>query len=150
VFEFRDPGKLVDGELELVLVQEYPGDDARGLVPAYWFEMRLAGTDERIGSITLRVGDTDHIVMYAGHVGYEVAPGHRGHRYAARALRLLFPLARSHELGPVWITCNPDNVASRRTCELAGGELVEVVDLPKRSDMYRRGERRKYRYRLDP
>ena len=38
-------------------------------------------------------------------------------------MRLLLPLARRHGLQTVWITCNPDNWASRRTCELAGAEL---------------------------
>jgi tagatose 1,6-diphosphate aldolase len=40
------------------------------------------------------------------------------------------PLAVRHGLSELWITCNPDNIASRRTCEAAGAELVEVVDLP--------------------
>jgi tagatose 1,6-diphosphate aldolase len=59
------------------------------------------------------------------------------------------PLARRHGLYALWITCNPENVASRRTCELTGAEFVEIVDLPPESDMYERGERRKCRYRLD-
>jgi len=48
-----------------------------------------------------------------------------------------------------WITCNPDNAASRRTCELAGAVLVEIVDLPEDIDMYQEGERQKCRYRLE-
>jgi tagatose 1,6-diphosphate aldolase len=61
---------------------------------------------------------------------------------------LLLPLARRHGLEILWITCDPDNIASRRTCELAGLELVEIVDVPEHMDMYQRGERRKCRYRL--
>ena len=87
--------------------------------------------------------------MYGGHIGYGVLPRYRGHRYAARACKLLFPLARRHGLNPLWITCNPDNIASRRTCELAGGKLVEIVDLPEDIDMYQAGERQKCRYRFD-
>jgi predicted acetyltransferase len=48
----------------------------------------------------------------------------------------------------LWITCNPENVASRRTCELVGGELVDIVDLPVDSDMYKEGARQKCRYRV--
>lgn len=149
MFEFRDPGRLIDGELELVLVEEYRGDAAKEYVPAYRFKMRLVGQDEDIGRIELRVGNTEHLIMYAGHIGYGVNPEHRGHRYAARACRLLLPLARSHGLRTIWITCNPDNAASRRTCELAGAEFVEIVALPEDTDMYQEGERRKCRYRLD-
>jgi tagatose 1,6-diphosphate aldolase len=149
MFEFRDPGRLIDGELELVLVEEYRGDAAKEYVPAYRFKMRLVGQGEDIGRIELRVGNTEHLIMYAGHIGYGVNPEHRGHRYAARACRLLLPLARSHGLRTIWITCNPDNAASRRTCELAGAEFVEIVALPEDTDMYQEGERRKCRYRLD-
>jgi hypothetical protein len=48
-----------------------------------------------------------------------------------------------------WITCNLDNIASRKTCELAGARLVEIVDLSEDTDMYRKGERQKCRYRID-
>ncbi len=149
MFQFQKPGRLVDGGLELVLVDEYPGDPARGLVPAYKFKMTHVGQDYEIGRIDLRVGSTHDLVMYSGHIGYRVKPEYRGHRYAARACRLLLPLARRHGLTTLWITCNPDNMASRKTCELAGAEFVEIVDLPIESDMYRRGERQKCRYRLD-
>lgn len=149
MFEFHNPGRLADGELELVLAAKSPADPMRGWVPAYRFRMVLAGQGQEVGRIDLRVGDTPHIHMYAGHIGYEVLPEHRGHRYAARACRLLLELARSHGLETLWITCNPDNWASRRTCELAGARFVEIVDLPEDTDMYRQGERQKCRYRID-
>ncbi len=149
MFKFHNPGKLIDGDLELVLAEKHPGDPAIGYVPAYKFKMRLVGQEKEIGRIELRIGNTNRIVMYGGHIGYGVAPEHRGHRYAARACRLLLPLARSHGLKTLWITCNPDNVASRRTCELAGAKFVEIVDLPEDIDMYQEGERQKCRYRLD-
>lgn len=38
---------------------------------------------------------------------------------------------------------------SRRTCEIAGGKLIEIVDLPKDNDQYLEGDRQKCRYRFD-
>ena len=54
--------------------------------------------------------------------------------------------SRRHGLSVVWITCNPDNWPSRRTCERLGGTLVEIVKLPEDNDMYQAGEREKCRW----
>lgn len=36
-----------------------------------------------------------------------------------------------------------DNYASKKTCEYAGGELLEIAELPEDSDMRERGETQK-------
>ena len=146
-FEFLDPGVLVDGDLRLVLMLRYYGDPARGMVPTYEFQMRRIPDNARLGGISLRVGDTEHII-YVGHIGYGVSAEHRGHHYAARGTRLLIPLARRHGMKELWITTDPDNYASQRTCELAGAEYVETVTVPPHDSLYGRGDRQKLRYRL--
>jgi len=137
---------LVDGEVELHLIERTGPDPARNRVPAYRFEIRVRG--EHVGTASLRVGGGEYVEKYAGHIGYGIDAAFRGHRYAARATKLLFDVARRHEMHTLWITCNPENVASRRTCELVGGELVDIVDLPPETDMYQEGERQKCRYRI--
>lgn len=144
----RDPGALSDGEVTLVLDRIVEADPQRGRVPTYRFHITRAADGRTVGSIELRVGYTAELVWYAGQIGYGVDEPYRGHRYAARACRLLLPLAVAHDMDVIWITCDPDNWPSRRTCQYAGGELVGVVDLPESSDMYREGERQKCRYRL--
>ena len=126
-FTFRDPGELVDGDLQLVLVRKHPGDPARGYVPEYIFDMRRVGHPGRIGEIALKIGD---LLEYVGHLQYCVLPEHRGHRSASRACRLLVPLARQHGMAEIVVTCLPDNAASKRTCELAGATFVGMVDVP--------------------
>ncbi len=140
------PGKLCEEELELELIQFalHPVHH----VPTYQFRMVHLETQGELGSIRLRVGSTPHVELYAGHVGYSVHPSHRGHRYAARALRLLLPLARELNLDPLWITCDPDNVASRRTLERAGAEFIEIIDVPENCIIHQSGHPRKCRYRL--
>jgi tagatose 1,6-diphosphate aldolase len=147
-FEFLDPGELVDGDLELRLLFCFPGDPQRGMVPSYEFQMQLTGSATRIGGISLRVGDTEHII-YVGHIGYGVTKGFRGHHYAARATRLLIPLARAHGMKELWITTDPDNRASQRTCESLGAEYIETVPVPPTDSLYGRGDRQKLRYRLE-
>jgi predicted acetyltransferase len=60
-----------------------------------------------------------------GHVGFGVVPWKRGNGYAAKALRALLPFARQRGLAYVELTTTPDNLASRRTIEHCGGQLVE-------------------------
>jgi tagatose 1,6-diphosphate aldolase len=143
---FRELGTLVDDELRLRLRERFAGDASRAWVPAYRFDIVVGA--RVVGSIELRLGATPAMVNFGGQIAYGVEPPHRGRHYAARSLRLLLPLARAHGMTELWITCNPDNWASRRTCELAGAELVDIVDLPRNSDMYLEGERQKCRYRL--
>jgi tagatose 1,6-diphosphate aldolase len=148
-FRWYEPGELADDDLTLVLTKKSSANPSKGYVPAYKFEMRLVGQPEKIGNIELRVGETERLRMYGGHLAYGVHPDFRGHHYASRACRLLLPLARRHGMSELWITCNPDNLASRRTCELAGGIFIEIVGLPEDIDMYQEGERQKCRYRID-
>ena len=148
-FTFLDPGQLIDGDLELRLVETRPPSPRSHFAPSYTFHMIRTGTDVVMGSISLRVGDSEWLRLYAGQIGYGVDAAHRGHRYAARSCRLLLPLARAHGLDPVWITVSPENAPSRRTCEIIGARMTQIVDVPSDSDMYQRGERRKCVYRLD-
>jgi tagatose 1,6-diphosphate aldolase len=98
------------------------------LVPQYEFELRLTGTTLKIGLIKLRIRLTDKLKRFGGNLSYDVDEGYRGHKYAARGCRLLFPLARRHGLKSLLITCAPDNVASRRTCELFGARYVDTIE----------------------
>ncbi len=129
-------------------------DFRRSRSPAYRFWMQLHEADGLSpplpfgGTISLRIGNDENTRLYYGHVGYLVFPPARGRHYSERAVRLLLPLARRHGMPELWITTNPDNVPSRRTCERLGCELVEIIDLPQGHPLWRRGERRKCRYRL--
>ena len=145
---FIEPGNLQDGDLQLELDRYLVADHEREWLPTYHFNMRRAGSLVVIGTINLRIGSPDRIVLYRGHIGYGVKPEYRSHRFAARSVKLLMPLAAAHGLNPLWITCDPDNLASRRTCELAGAELVETIEVPADEEMYQRGIRQKCRYRL--
>jgi tagatose 1,6-diphosphate aldolase len=148
-FAFNNYGTFSDGEIDVVVQLMDPGNPGNDNVPAYDFGVRLAGQREPVGRLGLRLGSTEYLEKYLGHIGYGIAERHRGHGFAAKACRLVRPVAIDHGFTTLWITCNPDNQPSRRTCEALGCELVEIVDLPVDCNMYRRGERRKCRYRWD-
>ncbi len=129
-----------------------PGLPANGKVPAYHYWLRrrpeYRPDTEMAGSIALRIGIGEDLELYLGHLGYGVFPRARGHRYAERACRLLLPLARAHGLREVYLTTNPDNLPSVRTCERLGAEFLGTVDLPPGHPLHHKGERQKRRYRL--
>lgn len=143
-FSFLDPGPLVDGELRLELHLATPGDGC-GNVPIYHFKMMVGSTEA--GRIEFRAQTDRQIELYVGHIGYNVYPAYRGHHYAERACRLLLPLARLHGHKQLWITCNPDNHPSRRTCERLGAVLVELIAVPE-EQMTTWGECHKCRFQL--
>lgn len=130
-------------------------DPTRGWVPQYNFWMRIHDRPLRraplriAGGVSLRVGTTPAVERCYGHIGYHVYPPSRGRHYAERSCRLLVPLCRRHGIRTLWITCNPDNVASSRTCERLGMRFVDVVPVPENDPLYARGEREKCRYRME-
>jgi tagatose 1,6-diphosphate aldolase len=140
----------------LNFLRECPGgrqaaEPVDGIVPTYHFWMRCPDCPDTpmVGGISLRLGNSYDTVMYYGHIGYHVYPQARGRHYAERSTRLLLPLAARHGIDPLWITCNPDNFASRRSCERLGAQLVEIVQVPTDHPLFQRGETEKCRYRVE-
>ena len=131
-------------------------DVQSGRVPAYHFWMHLTtlpGVGDPpitiVGGIGLRIGTNAEIERYSGNVGYHVYPPARGRHYAERACRLVLPLARRHGMRQLWITCNPDNAASRRTCERLGAKLIDTVPIPPDHPFRLRGETAKCRFLIE-
>lgn len=138
---------LKNDEIQLLLEKAVEGDDEKGWVPAYHFAIcDLKGN--KMGVCDLRIGHNEKL-YYGGNIGYRIEEEYRGHHYAGKACLLLFELARRHDLEYVIITCNPDNYASRKTCEYAGGKLIEIVEVPEGNDMRERGETEKCIYRFN-
>jgi predicted acetyltransferase len=144
---FFDTTFLKNDEIQLLLEKAAEGNKEKGWVPAYHFAIcNLEGT--KMGTCDLRLGHNDKL-YYGGNIGYRVEKPYRGHHYAGKACLLLFELAKKHGLEYLIITCNPDNYPSRKTCEYAGGKLLEVAELPADSDMRARGEKEKCIYRFE-
>jgi tagatose 1,6-diphosphate aldolase len=146
-FEFVALDALLDSDLMVVLAECQLAERNDWHVPAYLFRLQME-TGEYVGRIRLRVGWNDDIIKYAGQIGYAVEPAFRGRRYAERACRLLLPLARRHGLDSLWITCQPDNIASRRTLERLGADCVGIFDVPDTYPLDAGVERKKMCFRL--
>ncbi len=144
---FFDTKFLRNDEIILRLHKTAPADHEKGYVPAYYFDICSARTGRVMGRCDLRIGHTENL-YYGGNIGYSVQEEYRGRHYAGKACLLLFALAKLHGLEYLYITCNPENIASRKTCEYVGGVLEAIVDLPSDNEMYKKGDRRKCIYKV--
>ncbi|MFO7636281.1 MAG: GNAT family N-acetyltransferase [Clostridia bacterium] len=144
-FEFKKIDYISDGEIDLIIEEKRGADSEKKRVPEYFYAITLHHSAERIGAVNLIIGENKD-TFFRGHIGYKIDEKHRGNSYAAKACRLIKEVALAHDIERLYITCNPDNYPSRRTCEKIGAKLVEVVDIPRENEMYRENEKQKCRY----
>jgi predicted acetyltransferase len=80
---------------------------------------------EYLGRIAVRHRLTRQLREVGGHIGFDVRPStrHRGHGTAM--LRAVLPVARTLGIEPALVTCDVDNVASRKVIERNGGALED-------------------------
>lgn len=131
--KFLNTDFLENEEIKLIVERLADGNPERNWVPAYHFHIcDLHGNI--IGACDLRIGYTDGL-YYGGHIGYSVKEEYRGHHYAAKACKLLFSLAKIHDMNYLYITCDPDNIPSRKTLEYLQGDFLGIIELPEDNDM---------------
>jgi len=80
-----------------------------------------------VGRVSIRYRLNDFLLRLGGHVGYAVAPSFRRKGYATEILRQTLPIARNAGLERILLTCDDDNIASRRVIEANSGVLENVI-----------------------
>ncbi|WP_294451901.1 GNAT family N-acetyltransferase [uncultured Gemmiger sp.] len=144
---FFDTDDLKSEDIFLNLTKTTPAQPEKRWLPAYYFEICLSdGTV--IGHCDLRVGHNDKTYI-GGNIGYNIEVSYRGHHYAAKACRLLLLQARKHGMDYLIVTCAPKNIASARTCEIAGGRYLMMEAVPRDNELYAEGMRQVMIYRFD-
>jgi predicted acetyltransferase len=81
--------------------------------------------DEWFGRLAIRHRLTPALNELGGHIGYAVRPSARRHGYATQMLTQSLPVAAGLGIDPALVTCDTDNIASRKVIEAAGGELED-------------------------
>lgn len=81
--------------------------------------------EEYLGRIAVRHRLTDGLREVGGHIGYDVRRSRRREGHATAMLAATLPIARRWGIDPALVTCDSDNVASRKVIEANGGTLED-------------------------
>jgi len=76
-----------------------------------------------LGRIAIRHWLTEYLLRVGGHIGYDVRPTARRQGHATAMLAAILPYARGLGIDAALVTCDVDNLASRRVIEANGGIL---------------------------
>jgi predicted acetyltransferase len=115
----RDRAEYTDGEIDLIPLHFTPPDPGMGFGREQIWRITQHNSRKEIGQISYRTGES-RCVYYFGHIGYHIDEKWRGHHYARKACLLIRQEIRMSGKTSVVITCDPDNLPSRKTCEALG------------------------------
>jgi predicted acetyltransferase len=77
--------------------------------------------DQYLARIAIRHQLNEFLLNVGGHIGYDVRPSARRRGHATAMLRAALPVAHQLGIDRALITCDWDNVGSRKTIEANGG-----------------------------
>lgn len=125
----------IENDFDMYLAKIEAATQGIGLPPGYvpMSEFWLIDDNKFIGRFVLRHGLTDNLLRVGGNIGYQIRPSERNKKYGTRGLQLLLPKARARGLKKVLITCDEDNIGSRKIIEAAGGKLENIITEPSES-----------------
>lgn len=125
--EFYAPARRDFSAYVQSLIDEEAGVNLpEGFVPCThrWL---VTGSGEVVGVTRLRHSiDTPFLAQNGGHIGYDVAPSHRGKGFGHLALAVSLVEARHIGLTRVLLYTAENNAPSRATILRAGGELAGI------------------------
>lgn len=81
--------------------------------------------EEFVGRISVRHELTERLREVGGHIGYDVRRSRRRAGHATAMLAATLPVAHRLGIDPALVTCDADNVGSRRVIEANGGVLED-------------------------
>ena len=101
--------------------QDYLKDLPQGevITSTFW----LIDKKEVVGGVGIRHQE----IECAGHIGYDISPDCRNRGYGFQILKLALEKAMKIGIEEVILTCNIDNVASKKIIEKNKGKLLGII-----------------------
>lgn len=124
----EDIGRISSNFEEFVQRMRDMHDKAKvppNLVPMtdYW----LVEDGEFIGRLSVRHELNDFLLKVGGHIGYEIRPSKRCRGYGRAILRLGLEQARKIGLRRALVTCDENNIGSKKIIESNGGQFENAM-----------------------
>lgn len=120
-----------------------------GDVPTLLYDIYVPEMKRFVGRCEFREEVGRELTFY-GNIGYIIYPPYRGHNFAYNAALQLLDIVREQKKGlhEVIITCNPDNMPSRRIIEKLNGRFLGLVNVDEDHELYEMGEVQKLVYTI--
>ena len=94
----------------------------------------LINEGEYIGQASIRPKlCTSYLITYGGHIGYSIRPSCRRCGFGKTILALVLNAAREMELKRILVTCDSDNIGSRKIIEYNGGQFESAMSMAPRT-----------------
>ncbi len=81
-----------------------------------------------VGRLSLRHSLNNFLAKVGGHIGYGVIPSKRRNGYATEMLRQVIPICATLGISKALVTCDEQNMASRKVIEACGGMFESIVE----------------------
>lgn len=121
-----DPAEFAAYVRQLIADRHEESPRPAGYVPCttlWWTE-----GSQFLGRLAIRHRLTPSLELEGGHIGYDIRPSARRQGHATAMLKAALPIAEKLGIDRALITCDTDNVGSRKVIEKNGGEFIDEID----------------------
>ena len=127
------------------VTEEYADDG----ILSYIYDIVVPELDRVVGRCEFRF-ESGQDLEYYGNIGYVIYVPYRGHHFAYHAcVKMMTEVKEKHpDLNEVWITCNPDNIASKKTIERLGFEYCYLAQVNPLHELYAQGDTQKEIFKM--
>lgn len=85
-------------------------------------------SDKIVGVGSIRHHLNEYLEKFGGHIGYSIRPTERKKGYGSKALELLINQAKKMNIEKILITCNINNIGSKKVIENNNDKFINQID----------------------